>query len=215
MYEQLYLIPVVENNEPMVKLADFLKENNSNIILVAGVAEYGAVDIATHALRQEVANRLLAAESALRAIDSKLTFKITDSYRPLALQKRYFDEVNAKLSALGYSGEELYSKVVAVIADPSKHPPHTSGAAIDMTITNLETNEDLDMGSVLDDVVDPLSTTFHPDVKEENKKNRLLLYKVMTEAGFASAETEWWHYSYGDRYWALEYKQPNAIYDSK
>ena len=215
IFQELRVIPIIENNEPMVKLADFLKQHESKIILTAGVADYGAIDIETHALRQTVADKLLVAEKTLQLVNPKLTFKLTDSFRPLDLQKKYFDEIYAKQSATGLSGDELYANVIKVIADPTQHPPHASGGAIDMTIINWETNEDMDMGSVLDDVVNPLATTFHPDVKDEHKKNRLLLYDIMTDAGFVNAESEWWHYSYGDRYWAFEKKQPNAIYDSK
>lgn len=34
----------------------------------------------------------------------------------------------------------------------------------------------------------------------------------MTTAGFISYPTEWWHYSYGDRYWARATKHPLALY---
>ena len=34
----------------------------------------------------------------------------------------------------------------------------------------------------------------------------------MTGAGFVNYPTEWWHWSYGDRYWALQSGQRVARY---
>ena len=34
------------------------------------------------------------------------------------------------------------------------------------------------------------------------RDNRRLLYNVMTEAGFTNLPSEWWHYDYGDKFWA-------------
>ena len=39
---------------------------------------------------------------------------------------------------------------------------------------------------------------------EEVRKNRRLLYHVMSAAGFVNYDGEWWHYSYGDRQWARQ-----------
>lgn len=43
------------------------------------------------------------------------------------------------------------------------------------------------------------------------RENRRLLYELMTEAGFTNLPSEWWHYDYGDRFWAYYNKKP-AIY---
>jgi D-alanyl-D-alanine dipeptidase len=34
------------------------------------------------------------------------------------------------------------------------------------------------------------------------RKNRRMLYNVMTAAGFTNLPSEWWHYDYGDNMWA-------------
>lgn len=46
------------------------------------------------------------------------------------------------------------------------------------------------------------------------KKNRKLLLDVMKAQGFVNYPTEWWHFSYGDRYWAYHQQAPCAIYGS-
>nr|MDT0664632.1 M15 family metallopeptidase [Micromonospora sp. DSM 115978] len=40
-------------------------------------------------------------------------------------------------------------------------------------------------------------------VSELARRNREVLRQAMTAAGFVNYPTEWWHWSYGDRYWAL------------
>ena len=48
--------------------------------------------------------------------------------------------------------------------------------------------------------------------EEEIIRNRRLLYHVMTENGFTNLPSEWWHYDYGDRFWAY-YNQKSILYD--
>lgn len=43
-------------------------------------------------------------------------------------------------------------------------------------------------------------------------RNRQLLVDVMTSAGFVNYGHDWWHYSYGDRYWAYATGSDTAIY---
>ncbi len=207
-------IQIKECGEPLIPLATLLKQNGSAIVLAAGEAAYGAQNIETHGLRASVAERLLKAEKILQTMNPTLTFKITDSFRPISLQKQYFDEIYKRYSDLGLTGDELYTSVTKVIADPACHPPHSTGGAIDMTVCNISTGEVVDMGSILDDVDDGCAMTFCPEISDEAKKNRLLLYTAMVEAGFTNAPSEWWHYSYGDREWAIRTGQKHAVYDS-
>jgi D-alanyl-D-alanine dipeptidase len=69
------------------------------------------------------------------------------------------------------------------------------------------------MGTAVDAIDDDRIYTFHPDIFPLAKKNRTLLYAVMSEAGFVNAPVEWWHYSYGDQDWALRTGHSMAIYD--
>ena len=49
-------------------------------------------------------------------------------------------------------------------------------------------------------------------VAAQARHNRNLLARAMGGAGFVNYPTEWWHWSYGDRYWALISKADSAIY---
>jgi len=45
----------------------------------------------------------------------------------------------------------------------------------------------------------------------EHRSNRGLLVDAMQASGFVNYGHEWWHYSYGDRYWAFA-TNSTAIY---
>ena len=47
---------------------------------------------------------------------------------------------------------------------------------------------------------------------EQVRENRRLLYYAMIDAGFTNLPSEWWHYDYGDRFWAYYMRKP-AIYE--
>ncbi|WP_392960148.1 M15 family metallopeptidase [Streptomyces sp. LN245] len=44
------------------------------------------------------------------------------------------------------------------------------------------------------------------------RRHRDILARAMDGAGFVNYPTEWWHWSYGDRYWALISKADRAVY---
>jgi zinc D-Ala-D-Ala dipeptidase len=44
------------------------------------------------------------------------------------------------------------------------------------------------------------------------RRNRGLLAAAMDHAGFVNYPAEWWHWSYGDRYWAFQTSRETALY---
>ena len=53
---------------------------------------------------------------------------------------------------------------------------------------------------------------FAADVDPQARRNRMLLAEVLGGAGLVNYPTEWWHWSYGDRYWALMTGSGQALY---
>ena len=47
---------------------------------------------------------------------------------------------------------------------------------------------------------------------QEAKQNRRVRLTAVQSAGFVNYPHEWWHFSYGDRYWAYAKDEPAAIY---
>ena len=50
------------------------------------------------------------------------------------------------------------------------------------------------------------------NISDEAKVNRMILIETMVSAGFVCYPSEWWHWSYGDKYWAYTQKENHAIY---
>lgn len=131
---------------------------------------------------------------------SKLGYglKIFDGYRPVKAV-RYFQEwakmpednpANKELYYPKYTRLELFEK--GFIATQSTH---SRGSAVDLTLYDLTTGQDVDMGSGFD-YFDDLSHTDSNAVTEVQKKNRMLLKDLMTAHGFKNFAQEWWHYSF-------------------
>ena len=193
-----------------------IRDNGEPCADVAELAEKYAVTVAAEAgmmLREECAERLLEAAAAIYMESAgDIMVKITDAFRPLEVQRKYFQKIKEELASKeGLSGKKLWNRVTQFVADPDLCPPHSTGGAVDCTLVDKDGNE-LPMGTAVD-LVDDRARTWSPDVQGEEKENRMKLYRAMTNAGFVNVATEWWHYSYGDQYWAAYNNVPRASYD--
>ena len=68
---------------------------------------------------------------------------------------------------------------------------------MDLTLFNMETGKEIDMGGPFD----YFGELSHPDyrgVTEEQYDNRMLLQKLMTRNGFEPIDCEWWHFTLKD-----------------
>lgn len=121
-----------------------------------------------------------ALEKAQRELNnSGYGLKIFDAYRPYRVTKEMWELVK----------DERY------VANPAKGSGHNRGLAVDLTITDLKTGDELNMGTGFDNFTDTAHHTFtaFPDTII---RNRELLKQVMEKYGFNSLESEWWHYSW-------------------
>jgi zinc D-Ala-D-Ala dipeptidase len=107
------------------------------------------------------------------------------------------------------SDADLIAATHRIIALPEV-AGHPTGGAVDIQI--LGSGQPIDMGTKIWEFV-PDSFTFSPFIDRSAWSNRQLLRRVMTTAGFAPFDGEWWHFSYGDREWAKHYGEQAAIYE--
>ena len=105
--------------------------------------------------------------------------------------------------------DRLTSRYVAPVAVA----PHVAGAAVDVTLVDAAGRE-LDLGCPLDATPEESDGRCFTDapVPAAARALRTLLSDAMSSAGFVNYPTEWWHWSFGDRYWALVTDQPAAVY---
>jgi D-alanyl-D-alanine dipeptidase len=83
------------------------------------------------------------------------------------------------------------------VANPRKGSNHNRGLAVDITLVNLSTGQQLPMGTNFDNFTDTADFTF-ADIPEQVRQNRIILRKAMQRAGFRPIKSEWWHFSWPD-----------------
>jgi D-alanyl-D-alanine dipeptidase len=108
-----------------------------------------------------------------------LGIKIFDAYRPYKATVKFY---------------EVY-KDTTYVASPYKGSRHNRGCALDLTLIDLKTGQELKMPTGYDSfskaawpstpVTDPLI-----------RKNRTLLINVMQKHGFRVNSSEWWHFDF-------------------
>lgn len=70
---------------------------------------------------------------------------------------------------------------------------HSWGIAVDITLVDLRTGRELDMGGH-HDLLDVSSSTVSPLITAKQQANRLKLRDAMAAAGMRNYSKEWWHY---------------------
>ena len=202
----IWAMQVDECGEPLVDIRNFAIQTSA-----ARAAFYAGYTY----VRESVAAKLLLAQKSL---PSGLAFYFSEGHRPITLQKQMFDDYCAHLAAAhpDWDTARLTQEATKFIAMPQDVPPHSTGGAIDITLMDVNGRE-LDMGSILDDLPDQnegRNFTYAENISAVGKANREILIAALSTAGFVNYPAEWWHWSYGDKYWAYHAQQPHAIYGS-
>lgn len=126
-------------------------------------------------LRAPAAYALQKVQAALA--QQGLGLKIWDAYRPYAVTEKMWEKVK----------DDRYA------ADPRFGSGHNRGIAVDLTLVDLTTGIEKDMGTGFDNFTDTAHSqfTFLPAAVLENRR---LLISTMEKYGFKVLDTEWWHF---------------------
>ncbi|WP_420719400.1 M15 family metallopeptidase [Streptomyces sp. XY66] len=162
-------------------------------------------------IRQGVLPRLLHAQSLL---PTGVLLLFVEGFRPPALQQRYFEEYANELARAhpDWPPAELRDAVSRFVSPP-EIAPHSAGAAVDVTLIDYQGRE-LDMGTRVNASPEESKGACYTDAPGLSSRactNRVTLGRALSTAGLINYGT-WWHWSYGDRYWALQTRQPAALY---
>lgn len=199
-------MPTIECQEPMVCLDPEIACNINNL----DMRPYTGHEIW---VRRTVKEKILAAEQALRRIDENLKLLIYYGYRHPNVQAEYYKEMYERCKKIHPAENDaaLEERTNQMIAHPSI-AGHPTGGAIDATL--LYKDKELDMGCRMYDFTQEDKVPTHSDrISQDHRKHRQLLLDVLKEQNFAPYYGEWWHFSYGDKEWAIFYRQPHAIFD--
>lgn len=141
------------------------------------------------------------AARALKAVSNEMMvqgyrLKIFDGYRPVSAVKHFMlwaiEDQDIRMKPYFYPDiekQELFDR--GYIA---KRSSHSRGSTVDLTLLDMKTGKEIDMGSPFD----LFSERSHPDCKEitdEQYNNRMILQNVMVRNGFLPLDCEWWHFT--------------------
>lgn len=145
----------------------------------------------THAyLQKETIAKLKKAQALLGKEHPGYHLLIYDAARPLSKQWELWNTLT----------EYPPAKRRTYVADPKEHSIHNYGSAIDLTVAD-EKGSPLEMGTKYDffgELAYPKEEARLLKAGKLTQKaidNRLILRKVMTQAGFTAIDYEWWHFN--------------------
>ena len=200
------------------------ESNNSNFVMITDVVPDAILEMRYYSTYNFVGTRIdgyLApvalltrrAADSLRAVSDEVQnmgyrLKIYDAYRPqmavdhfvrwgadtadTAMRKYFYPNVDkSRLFELGYI---------------AKKSGHSRGSTVDLTLFDMNTEKELDMGGTFDWFGreshpgcggNPQTQTYIPNdtISAQQFANRMILRKAMMRHGFKPLGEEWWHFT--------------------
>ena len=148
-------------------------------------------------LTKEAARALLSVHNEMMVKGYRL--KIYDTYRPVTAVKHFMfwgiEDQDLRMKPYFYpelEKQELFKK--GYIA---KRSSHSRGSTVDLTLLDMKTGKDVDMGGPFD----YFGELSHPDyrgITDEQYENRMTLRDSMLKNGFLPIDCEWWHFTLAD-----------------
>ena len=141
------------------------------------------------------------AADSLRAVSDDLMkqgyrLKIFDAYRPQCAVDhfvRWAADVNDTLMK-PYFYPEVPRDRLFELGYIAKKSGHTRGSTVDLTLFDMATEKEVDMGGTFD----WFGLESHPDyrgITPEQYHNRMILREAMLRHGFKPIGEEWWHFT--------------------
>lgn len=125
--------------------------------------------------------------------------KIFDAYRPQRAVNHFIrwakDLNDTKMKKKYYP--DLDKSVLFERGYIAEKSGHSRGSTVDLTLVDISTGKELDMGSGFD-FFGEISHHGTDLITKEQEKNRNILRDAMVSAGFEVYPEEWWHYKLKD-----------------
>ena len=224
-------IKIIECDEPLISIPQSIFRLTPHPYMSLGAPYLNGAN--PWVLRKSVLKRLMEAQQYLSETYPNLQLALFDAWRPISVQKFMFNyTLQETIKSRGidikdYSEQENITEIIEVVSrfwakptsNPLTPPPHSTGAAIDLTLADMS-GKPLDFGGEIDFIGVESTPDFYKNSYSgiSSSKNqtfhsrRTLLFSVMEKAEFVQHPNEWWHFSYGDQLWSWVRKKKNAIY---
>ncbi|MBQ2063918.1 MAG: M15 family metallopeptidase [Firmicutes bacterium] len=144
------------------------------------------------------------AARALKAVSNEVNvqgyrLKVFDAYRPACAVRHFvlwgIEDLDLRMKPFFYP--DLEKQELFIQGYVASQSSHSRGSTIDLTLLDMATGKELDMGSPFD----MFSEVSHPNYKgitDEQYNNRMRLQQVMVRNGFVPIDCEWWHFTLAD-----------------
>ncbi len=125
-----------------------------------------------------------------------LGLKVFDAYRPQKAVDHFVrwghDLSDIKMKSIYYPS--VQKKHLFRDGYIAKRSGHSRGSTVDLTIIDLASKVELDMGSAFD-FFGKISHINAPNITPQQRANRMLLNVLMLKNGFKAYSEEWWHFT--------------------
>ncbi len=209
---------VEKNQDPEITVSDdgyTLSNDSSDFVLLSEAVPDAILEIRYYSTYNFVGDRIdgyeepvailtKEAAEALRAVSDDLKekgyrLKIYDAYRPQMAVTNFVEwaEDTDDTRMKEYFYPELDKSVLFEQGYINAHSGHSRGSTIDLTLFDMKTEKEVDMGGTFD----YFGELSHPDytgITEEQYANRMILREAMMAHGFRPLEEEWWHFTLED-----------------
>lgn len=195
------MIDVTKDSSNFVLVADYIP---AVIQEIRYYSSYNFIGDRIDGYEAPVALLTREAARALKYVSSEMIvkgyrLKIFDAYRPTTAVRHFIlwgiEDTDIRMKPYFYPDlekQELFAK--GYIA---KQSSHSRGSTVDLTLLDMTTGKEVDMGSPFDFFAE----ISHPDYKgitDEQFENRMFLQDAMKRAGFLPIDCEWWHFTLAD-----------------
>ena len=127
--------------------------------------------------RKPIADALKLVQDSLASLN--LGLKVFDAYRPYAATLKFYEV---------YPDPDF-------VASPKTGSRHNRGCAVDVSLVNLNTKQELEMPTAFDNFTEKAHSDY-ADLPEAALQNRTILIGIMSHYGFSVISSEWWHFDY-------------------
>lgn len=159
---------------------------------------------------QPIAMLTRQAADSLKAVSDDLLqkgyrLKIFDAYRPQCAVDFFMewaaDTTDVRMQDYFYP--ELDKSVLIPQGYIAEKSGHTRGSTVDLTLFDMKTEREVDMGCTFDyfgvashpDVLPEQEIGAYRPINQEQYDNRMILREAMLAHGFKPYDCEWWHFT--------------------